>query len=181
MKQLILASHNAHKVREIRELLEGQPVEVLSLSDIGWTEEIEENGSSFEENALIKARRIYADTGRAVLADDSGLEVDALGGGPGIYSSRFMGEETPYEQKNAAIIARVEGLPEEERGADFRCVMAFVHPDADGHAEEQTAEAAAEQPADAEAPAEAEQTADAETPAETGQTAPTEEKEAETE
>ena len=140
MKQLILASHNAHKVREIRELLQGQPVEVLSLSDIGWTEEIEENGSSFEENALIKARRIFTDTGRAVLADDSGLEVDALGGGPGIYSSRFMGEETPYEEKNAAIIARVEGLPEEERGADFRCVMAFVHPDADGHAEEQTAE-----------------------------------------
>ncbi|MBO4873448.1 MAG: RdgB/HAM1 family non-canonical purine NTP pyrophosphatase [Lachnospiraceae bacterium] len=140
MKQLILASHNAHKVREIRELLEGQPVEVLSLSDIAWTEEIEENGSSFEENALIKARRIYAETGRAVLADDSGLEVDALDGGPGIYSSRFMGEETPYEEKNAAIIAKVEGLPEEQRGADFRCVMAFVYPGPDGKAVEKTAE-----------------------------------------
>ncbi len=140
MQQIILASHNAHKAREIRELLEGQPVEVLTLSDVGWTEEIEENGTSFTENALIKARRVCEVTGRAALADDSGLEVDALDGGPGIYSSRFMGEETSYDVKNAAIIAKVEGLPEEKRGADFRCVMAFVYPDADGKNVEKTAE-----------------------------------------
>lgn len=140
MKQLILASHNQGKVREIRELLAGQSVEVLSLSDIGWHEEIEENGTSFEENALIKARRVFEVTGRAALADDSGLEVDALGGAPGIYSARYLGEETSYEVKNAAIIQAVEGLPAEKRGADFRCVMAFVYPDAEGRAVEKTAE-----------------------------------------
>ena len=140
MKELILASHNQGKVREIRELLADEAVEVLSLSDIGWREEIEENGKSFRENALIKARRIFEVTGKAAIADDSGLEVDALGGAPGIYSARYLGEDTPYEIKNADIISKVEGLPEEKRGADFRCVMAFVYPDAEGKPVERTAE-----------------------------------------
>ena len=128
MKQLILATHNNHKLQEIRQMLAGEPVEVLGLSDIGWHQEIIENGESFKENALIKAEAIYKATGRAVLADDSGLTVEALGGAPGVYSSRYMGEETPYEIKNRAIIDLLARVPETKRGAAFVCVVALVRP-----------------------------------------------------
>ncbi len=128
MKKLILASHNAGKVRELKELLEGEPVEVLSLKDIGWTEEIVEDGDSFKANALIKARRVFEATGEAVLADDSGLEIEALGGAPGVYSARYMGEETSYEFKCDAILRLLERVPESRRGADYRCVAAFIRP-----------------------------------------------------
>ena len=140
MKQLILASHNQNKVKEIRALLAGEAVEVLSLSDIGWQEEIEENGSSFAENALIKAGRIFEVCGKAVLADDSGLCVDALDGAPGVYSARYMGEETSYDVKNNAIIRELEGKEGQARGAAFVCVMAFVYPDQEGRAVQKTAE-----------------------------------------
>ena len=102
------------------------PIRIVSLRDIGWTTEIVEDGDSFEENALIKARTIHKATGRAVLADDSGLEIDAFGGGPGVTSSRYMGEDTPYTIKNAAILEQLKDVPEEKRGADFRCVMALI-------------------------------------------------------
>ena len=128
MKKLILASHNAGKVRELKELLEGEPVEVLSLKDIGWTEEIVEDGDSFKANALIKARCVFEATGEAVLADDSGLEIEALGGAPGVYSARYMGEETSYEFKCDAILRLLERVPESRRGADYRCVAAFIRP-----------------------------------------------------
>ncbi len=128
MKKLILASHNAGKVRELRELLEGEAVEVLSLKDIGWTEEIVEDGDSFKANALIKAKRVFEVTGEAVLADDSGLEIEALGGAPGVYSARYMGEETSYEFKCDAILRLLERVPESRRGADYRCVAAFIRP-----------------------------------------------------
>ena len=128
MKKLILASHNAGKVRELRELLEGEAVEVLSLKDIGWTEEIVEDGDSFKANALIKAKRVFEVTGEAVLADDSGLEIEALGGTPGVYSARYMGEETSYEFKCDAILRLLERVPESRRGADYRCVAAFIRP-----------------------------------------------------
>ena len=128
MKQLIIATHNAHKLQEIRKLLAGQPVEVLGLSDIGWSGEIVENGETFKENALIKAEAIYKATGRAVLADDSGLTVEAMGGGPGVYSARYMGEEVPYSIKNQAIIDLLARVPESGRGAAFCCVMALVRP-----------------------------------------------------
>ncbi len=139
MKQLVLASHNQNKVREIRELLAGEPVEVLSLSDIGWTREIEENGETFEENALIKANAVFAETGRAVLADDSGLSVEAMGGAPGVYSARYMGEEVPYSVKNQAIVDLLARVPEKGRGAAFVCVMAFVRPDRKGRPVRSTA------------------------------------------
>ncbi|MBQ4424941.1 MAG: RdgB/HAM1 family non-canonical purine NTP pyrophosphatase [Lachnospiraceae bacterium] len=126
MKELILATNNDHKAGEIRAMYADLPVTILSLKDIGWTQEIEENGTTFEENALIKARTIFEATGRAVLADDSGLEIDAFDGGPGVYSSRFMGEDTPYPVKNDSILEQLKDVPEEKRGADFRCVMALV-------------------------------------------------------
>ena len=139
MKQLILASHNQNKVREIRELLAGEAVEVLSLADIGWTGEIEENGETFEENALIKALAVFRATGRAVLADDSGLAVEAMGGAPGVYSARYMGEEVPYSVKNQAIIDLLARVPDKGRGAAFECVMAFGRPDKKGRPVRKTA------------------------------------------
>ena len=90
---------------------------------------IEENGTTFEENALIKARAVAGQCGEIVLADDSGLEVDYLNGDPGIYSARYMGEETPYSIKNAAIIERLAGVPDEKRTARFVCAIAAVFPD----------------------------------------------------
>lgn len=140
MKQLILATHNNHKLQEIRQMLAGEPVEVLGLSDIGWHQEIIENGESFKENALIKAEAIYKATGRAVLADDSGLTVEALGGAPGVYSSRYMGEETSYEIKNRAIIDLLARVPEARRGAAFVCVVALVRPGKGKRAVKKTAE-----------------------------------------
>ena len=140
MKQLIIATHNEGKLREIRALLEQEPVQVLSLKDIGWQQEIEETGSTFKENALIKARRIFKATGQAVLADDSGLEVRAMGGGPGVYSARYMGEDVSYDIKNQAILSLLERVTEKERAADYRCVIAFVRPGRGGRALAKTAE-----------------------------------------
>lgn len=129
MKTLILATNNENKVREIREILSGGAIDVLPLKEAGVDADVEETGSSFAENALIKAREICRLTGKPALADDSGLCVDFLDGAPGVYSSRFMGEDTPYSEKNAAIIEKLAGVTGEERGAAFRCVMALVFPD----------------------------------------------------
>ena len=129
MKKIILATNNEHKVREFREMLYGGDIEVLPLKEAGIDADIEETGTSFAENALIKAREICKITGKPALADDSGLCVDFLDGAPGVYSSRFMGEDTPYTEKNAAIIEKLAGVPEEKRGAAFHCVMALVFPD----------------------------------------------------
>ena len=104
-------------------------MEVVSMKEIGFNMPIEENGTTFEENALIKARAVAGQCGEIVLADDSGLEVDYLNGDPGIYSARYMGEETPYSIKNAAIIERLAGVPDEKRTARFVCAIAAVFPD----------------------------------------------------
>ncbi len=140
MKQLILATKNDGKLKEIREMLAGLPVEVLGLKDIGRTEEIAEDGESFKANALIKARAIFAATGKAVLADDSGLEIEALGGAPGVHSARFLGEGTGYAAKIDAILRLLERVPESRRNADFRCVIAFIRPGRRRRAVEKTAE-----------------------------------------
>ena len=129
MERLIFATGNAHKMKEIREILGGLPVGIVSMKEAGIDLEIEETGSSFEENALIKALAVAAVSGALTLADDSGLEIDALGGAPGIYSSRFLGEDTPYSEKNRAIIEKLAGLSGSERSARFRCVIAAVFPD----------------------------------------------------
>ena len=136
MKTLIFATGNAHKAYEVKKMLEGLPVQVLTLHEAGLELDIEETGKTFRENSLIKARAVYAASRHAVLADDSGIEIDAFGGAPGVYSSRFMGEDTPYPVKCAAILERMNDVPDEERGADFRCVMSFIAPDADGRPHE---------------------------------------------
>ncbi len=128
MKTLIFATGNAHKTQEVRAILKDLPLEIKSLKEAGIDVEIVEDGTSFEENALIKARTVYAATGLPVLADDSGIEIDALDGAPGVYSARFLGEDTPYTEKNATILETLKPIPEELRGADFRCVMAAVLP-----------------------------------------------------
>lgn len=126
--QLIMATGNQNKVREIREMLEGSDLTVLSLKDIAIDAQIDENGATFEENAVIKAEAIRDLTGQMVLADDSGLMIDAMDGAPGVHSSRFMGEDTPYVIKNQAILDALKDVPEEARGARFVCAMALAFP-----------------------------------------------------
>ena len=125
-----MATGNENKVREIREMLEGSELEIVSMKAAGISADIDENGTTFEENAVIKAETIRDITGTVVLADDSGLEIDYLGGGPGVHSARFMGEDTSYDIKNAAILSKLEGVPEEKRSARFICAMAIAYPDA---------------------------------------------------
>lgn len=128
-KKIVFATGNTGKMREIREILADLDLEVVSMKEIGFNMPIEENGTTFEENALIKARAVAGQCGEIVLADDSGLEVDYLNGDPGIYSARYMGEETPYSIKNAAIIERLAGVSDEKRTARFVCAIAAVFPD----------------------------------------------------
>lgn len=129
MKKLIFATGNAGKMKEIREILGSPDLEILSQKEAGIETHAEENGTTFEENALIKARAVAEQTDALVLADDSGLEIDYLGGEPGVYSARYLGENTPYEIKNQKILDRLEGVPEEKRTARFVCVIAAVLPD----------------------------------------------------
>ena len=132
MNRIIVATGNEGKMKEIREILSGENIVFASLKDEGLQDiEIIEDGATFEENAVIKARRISDITGRMVLADDSGLEVDYLDKAPGIYSARYMGEDTPYSIKNKHIIDLLEGVEDERRSARFVCAIACAFPD--GH------------------------------------------------
>lgn len=129
MKKLIAATKNSGKLKEIREILGGLPFEVVSMEDAGITDDIEETGSTFEENALIKAREIHHKTGQMVMADDSGLEVDYLNGAPGIFSSRFAGEGATDEDRNNKLLELLKDVPVDKRTARFVCVIAVVIPD----------------------------------------------------
>ena len=130
MKKIIVATGNEGKMKEFRQILQGEDIVFSSLKDEGLQNvEIVEDGSTFEENALIKARKISEITGQIVLADDSGLEVDALDKAPGIYSARYMGEDTSYDIKNNNLIERLDGVPKEKRTARFVCAIAAVLPD----------------------------------------------------
>lgn len=126
-----MATSNMDKVKEIRQILEGTEFQILSLKEAGLKLDIEETGSTFDENAAIKAEAVRDLTGQLAIADDSGLVIDYLDGAPGIYSSRFMGEDTPYPEKNRAILKKLENAAEEERSARFVCSMAIAWPD--GH------------------------------------------------
>lgn len=129
MKRLIFATGNQDKLREIRAIMEGLDYEILSMKEAGIDIEIEENGTTFRENALIKARAINQICHELVLADDSGLEVDYMDKQPGVFSHRFGGEDTPYSIKNQMIIDRLAGVPDEQRTARFVCAIAAVFPD----------------------------------------------------
>ena len=129
IEKMIFATGNEGKMREVRMILGDLGAEILSLKEAGIQAEAEENGTTFEENAVIKAKEIMEKTGALVLADDSGLEVDALNGEPGIYSARYMGHETSYHIKNKNLIERLEGKTGEERSARFVCAIAACFPD----------------------------------------------------
>jgi XTP/dITP diphosphohydrolase len=128
-RRIVFATGNKGKVKEIQLIMADTGMETVSMKEAGIDIDIEENGNSYEENALIKARAVAKFTDDIVMADDSGLEVDALGKEPGIYSARYLGEDTPYSIKNADIIKRLEGVPDEERTARFVCAIAAVLPD----------------------------------------------------
>lgn len=129
MHRLIFATGNQDKMREIREIMADLNVEILSMKEAGIQADIVEDGQSFEENAVIKAKEVCRICKEIVLADDSGLEIDALNKEPGIYSARYMGEDTSYRVKNRNLIQRLEGVPDEQRTARFVCAIAAAFPD----------------------------------------------------
>ncbi len=128
-RRIIFATGNEGKMREIREILKDMDADVLSMKEAKIEAEIAENGATFEENAVIKAQAVAKmQAGAIVLADDSGLEIDYLNREPGIYSARYMGENTPYSVKNKNLIDRLEGVPDNKRTARFVCAIAAVLP-----------------------------------------------------
>lgn len=129
-EKIIFATKNKNKMKEVREILADKDYEILSMEEAGIAIDIVEDGTSFEDNALIKAREIRDYVKDAiVLSDDSGLEIDYLGGAPGIYSARFEGEDTPYSIKNQILLDKLKGVPDEERTARFVCAVAAAFPD----------------------------------------------------
>jgi XTP/dITP diphosphohydrolase len=129
MKTIIFATGNKDKMREIREIMSDVDVEVISMKEAGIVVDVVEDGQTFEENSLIKARVIAEHTDAIVLADDSGLEIDYLDKAPGVYSARYMGEDTSYDIKNQSLIDKLDGVPKEARTARFVCAIAAVLPD----------------------------------------------------
>lgn len=129
LDRIIFATGNEGKLQEIRMILADLDIPVVSMKEAGISAEIVEDGTSFEENALIKARTIMELTGEPVMADDSGLQIDYLDGAPGIYSARFMGEDTSYDMKNTALLEKLSGVPDEKRTARFVCAIACALPD----------------------------------------------------
>ncbi len=128
-RTIVFATGNEGKMREIRQIMKGIDVELLSMKEAGIEADIVEDGESFAENAVIKAKAVAEKTNHIVLADDSGLEIDYLNKEPGIYSARYMGEDTSYDLKNANLLERLEGVPDEKRTARFVCAIAAAMPD----------------------------------------------------
>ena len=128
MRTLLLATSNQHKLEELRAILSDLPFKLLSLKDLQLDMLVEETGATFAENAELKARAYAQASGMLTLADDSGLEIDALGGAPGVRSARYLGRETTYEERFRKIVEQLNGLPMDQRTARFRCVIALADP-----------------------------------------------------
>ena len=131
MKKIVFATGNKNKMAEIRQILGDLSLEIVSMKEAGISVDIVEDGTTFEENALIKAKAVAACCDDIVLADDSGLEIDYLNKEPGIYSARYAGEDTSYEIKNQMLLDRLQGVPRELRTARFVCAIAAVVPGKD--------------------------------------------------
>ncbi|MBR3483468.1 MAG: RdgB/HAM1 family non-canonical purine NTP pyrophosphatase [Lachnospiraceae bacterium] len=136
MQTIIFATGNKGKLREIKEIMEGLPYNIVSMKEAGLETDVDETGTSFEENSVLKARAVAEKAAKTeeyrdalVMADDSGFEVDYLGKEPGIYSARYMGTDTPYSIKNQNILDRMKGVPDEQRAARFVAAIACVFPD----------------------------------------------------
>ena len=140
MQQFLVATGNPHKTEAIRGILADYPITLSDLSEHPGIPEPEETGDSFLDNALLKSRYYTKLTGLAAMADDSGLEVDALGGAPGVHSARYAGADTPHSEKMARVLEALKDVPESQRTARFRCVAALTFPDG----REYTAEGAME-------------------------------------
>lgn len=125
----VVATKNQDKVLEIREILKDLPFEIITMTDAGCDDDIEEDGTTFRENALKKAIGVHNRIGGYVMADDSGLSIDALGGAPGIYSARFHGKGSSYPEKIKALWDLLSNIPPEKRTAHFVCAIAVVRPD----------------------------------------------------
>jgi XTP/dITP diphosphohydrolase len=131
MTSLVLATRNPHKVDELRAMLDDLPVELLSLADFPDMPEVVEDGATLEENAVKKAVETARFTGRPALADDTGLEVEALDGAPGVRSARYSGEDANAERNNTKLLAELRDVVGRDRAAAFRCVMALATPGGD--------------------------------------------------
>ena len=127
--KVLLATKNRAKVKEYSKLLRGIPYEIVSLEDVGIAQDVEESGKTFEENATIKAKTYAKLSGLVAIADDSGLEVDALGGAPGVRSARYAGEGATDKERIDYLLKKMRGIPSEQRTARFRCVIAIATPD----------------------------------------------------
>jgi XTP/dITP diphosphohydrolase len=124
--KIVLATHNLHKVEEMKKILSDMPVELLSLDSFPAIGEIIEDGTTLEENARKKAQVVYQYTGLLSLADDTGLEVDVLGGEPGVYSARYAGENSTYKENNEKLLVALSNVPPEKRTAKFKCVISII-------------------------------------------------------
>jgi XTP/dITP diphosphohydrolase len=131
VRRLLVATRSRHKLDELRGLLSLPDAELVTLDEVGIDDDPVEDGATFEENALLKGRHYARLSGLAALADDSGLEVEALGGGPGVRTRRYAGEDATDEDNNRKLLAALDGLPAERRGARYVCVLAYVEPGAD--------------------------------------------------
>lgn len=127
--RIIFATGNENKLREIREILSDLPVEIVSQREAGISTDVDENGTTFAENAFIKARAVYDKAHEMTMADDSGLVIDALNGKPGVHSARWMGHDTSYHIKNQKILELMKDVPKEKRTARFVCSIACILPD----------------------------------------------------
>lgn len=129
--KFLIATHNNHKVTEFKRILEPLGVEVISQKEAGFDVEVVEDGTTFAENAKLKAESVSRAGNCVAIADDSGICIDAFDGGPGIYSSRFLGEDTPYTEKNAIILDRLKDVPDEKRTARYVCAICCIFPNGD--------------------------------------------------
>lgn len=128
MKEAIIATHNPGKVKEFKDILAPKGYDVKSLADIGFLEEVEETGHTFEENAVLKAEAVAKAVNKMVIADDSGLSVDNLGGSPGVYSARYAGEQKDDMANINKVLQELKGIEKEQRTARFRCALAVSIP-----------------------------------------------------
>src|SRR5947208_14590491 len=123
MRRLLIATHNKHKLRELRDVFAALPLELVSLDDAEVRRVVDETGQTFYENAVLKARGYSAASGLLTLADDSGIEVEALGGAPGVLSSRFAGPDATADERNRLVLKRMQGVAQDKRGARYRCII----------------------------------------------------------
>lgn len=129
MTKLLVATHNKGKLQNFADMLNDLDIEWLSLDDVGVTEDVEETGSTFRENSILKAKAYAAETGLLTLADDSGLEVDALDGAPGVYTARYGGAGLTAVQRYQKLLEAIQHIPEPRRTARFRCIIVLAGPD----------------------------------------------------